>query len=664
MRLENPGLDFELAKTQEWLETNGLGGFASSTVLGMNTRRYHGLLTAALRPPVERTVLLSKMEERLVVNGEVYELSVNQYPGALHPKGHHYLQEFRLDPFPSFVYAAGGVRIQKSVFLVYGENTVVIEYELLDGNAASLEVVPLVAFRDYHSLTHRNDSLNNQVTLFDARATIAPYPNMPPLHFAHNARSARAESNWYFNLEYPMEQERGLDFREDLFNPFRLTFELGAGKTAIVVASLVEHTADEAYALREAELQRRASIKSKAPVQEEFVEVLSIAAHQFLVKRGDLETIIAGYHWFTDWGRDTMISLPGLALVTGNHQAAKDILLAFAKSVDRGMLPNRFPDTGEVPEYNTVDATLWFFEAIAALLRYTGDYDFVKEHLFATLVDIFEWHQRGTRYGIGMNEWGLLECGEPGTQLTWMDAKIGDYVVTPRMGMPVEIQALWYNALCFLSHLSRVFDRPEFSTVTEEIATRAKRSFGEMFWNHSTGCLYDVVTRQGGEKSIRPNQILAGSLTFPILSATRMRLVLEVVERELLTPKGLRSLARSETGYQGKCTGHQWQRDTAYHQGTVWSWLIGPFVTAFMRAHCYSSEAKVRASAWIENFREHFHEAGLNQVSEIFDGEPPHTPRGCIAQAWSVAEILRASVEDLAGLRPELDIAGPVAAGS
>jgi predicted glycogen debranching enzyme len=452
--------DVDQARKLEWLETNGLGGFSSSSILCLNTRRYHGLLTAATKPPVGRLVLLSKIEETLVIDGRPFDFSANQYPGAVHPQGQHYLKEFRLDPFPTFVYDVEGVEIEKRVFMVQGENTTIVEYNIHSPGGTSdcvLELRPLIAFRDYHGTTHQNGSLNPAVRSANGVASIAPYDGLPELHFGHNADALDVTGNWYLNFEYAAEQERGLDAHEDLFNPFVLRFPAPHGTTATVIASTQVRPAARAPELREQEIERRNGIIQRAPSTNPLIQRLTAAADQFIVQRGDLNTIIAGYHWFADWGRDTMIALPGITLTTGRPDVARNILEAFAQSADQGMLPNRFPDAGESPEYNTVDATLWFFEAVRSYLQYTGDYDFVRTRLYSKLKEIIDWHIRGTRYGIHLDSDGLLACGEAGVQLTWMDAKIGDWVVTPRTGKPVEIQALWYNALCILPDVAHEF---------------------------------------------------------------------------------------------------------------------------------------------------------------------------------------------------------------
>jgi predicted glycogen debranching enzyme len=633
--------------SREWLETNGIGGFSSSTISGLNTRRYHGLLTAATRPPVGRFVLLSKLEETLLIDGRRYELSANQYPDVIHPQGFNYQTSFRLDPFPTFTYEIEGTRFEKSVFMVAGENTTVVQYHVASNDKGiKLEVRPLMAFRDYHTTTHENGALNPQVETENGQTTFRPYSNLPALHLAHDPAEIDPNGFWYRNFQYAVEQERGLDFAEDMFSPCALTFALNAAKTVTIIASTERHDAGNADSYREAEIERRSTINKQTNATNELVVALTAAANQFVVARERGETVIAGYHWFADWGRDTMIALPGLTLVNGRYDIARNILAEFATHVDQGMLPNRFPDAGEAPEYNTVDATLWFFEAVRSFLQYTDDYEFVRTHLYAVLKDILHWHVKGTRYQIHVDDDGLLFSGEPGVQLTWMDAKVGDRVVTPRYGKPVEIQALWYNALRIMEYLATKFNEPDAKDEYAAIADKALASFNAIFWNEQRGCLYDVVNGENRDASIRPNQVIAISLPNTMLSKERAASVLRVIERELLTPRGLRTLSPADPNYIGRYEGGPASRDGAYHQGTVWPWLMGPYITAYTRTFGNKAGRKF-TSLWLENFQEHLHEACLGQVSEIFDGDAPHTPRGCVAQAWSVAELLRAIVEDV-----------------
>jgi predicted glycogen debranching enzyme len=648
--------DLDAASRREWLETNGLGGFASSTILGLNTRRYHGLLIAATNPPVGRMVLLSKLEETLVIDGRRYELSLNHYPGVIHPQGHLYLKQFGLDPFPVFTYEIEGVEVRKSIFMIHGENSTAVHYELLKRkpipSTIVLEVRTLVAFRDYHSTTHENSAISHTVTRQAGQVSFSAYDGVPALHFAHDADDVDSGSFWYRNFEYQAERERGLDFREDLYSPFSLVYDLGDRSSATIIASTEVRYSSSLHEYRQAEIERRRKIIDSSPHESEVVRALVAAADQFIVARGKHKTIIAGYHWFGDWGRDTMIALPGLTLVTGRIDVAKSILFEFVKHVDQGMLPNRFTEAGETPEYNTVDATLWYFEAIRALGEYSGDYDFIRANFYEALVEIIEWHIRGTRYGIKTDDDGLLMSGEPGVQLTWMDAKVGDYVVTPRHGKAVEIQALWYNALRVMEAVASRFNDLANQNRFGDMSATAKRSFDNLFWNEEADCLYDSVNGDQRDGAIRPNQILAVSLKHSMLSREKARRVVGVVERELLTPSGLRSLAASDPAYRPRYEGGVWERDTAYHQGTVWPWLLGPFITAYVRANGRSKGARKRAMELLAPIHDHLLSAGLGQVSEIMDAESPHEPRGCIAQAWSVAEVLRALVEDVFAVKP------------
>ena len=600
--------------------------------------------------------MLSKLEETIVVDGQRFELSANCYPGTIQPTGFTFLKNFRLDPFPLFTFEAGNIRLEKAIFMIHGENTVVVDYSVtqLHANAGDsvnpsevlLELKPLIAFRDYHSTSKRNSVINAWYQTERGCVTLIPYPEMPALFLSHNADSVATTGYWYNDFIYEGEIERGFDDAEDLFNPCQLTFDLAKQSRVGVVASTERHDAARIPELRHGEIERRRSVVAPTRFNDPLVRSLVTAADQFVVGRDDGQTIIAGYHWFGDWGRDTMIALPGLTLLTGRIDVAQSILSEFAKHVDKGMLPNRFPDSGETPEYNTVDATLWFFEAIRALVQYSKDFTFVGNNLYATLVNIIEWHVHGTRYGIKVDSDGLLHAGEPGVQLTWMDAKVGDFVVTPRIGKPVEIQALWYNALCIMRDFAERLGDPAHRDQFAQMASAARESFNEKFWSDETGCLFDVVSDDSTDPSIRPNQIFAVSLPHIMLDQTRARQIVEVVETELLTPVGLRSLAPSDPAYIGQYKGGPYDRDTAYHQGTVWAWLIGPFLTAYVRVNEGSRAARDQAAKWIEPFRNHLSDAGLGQISEVFDGDAPHNPGGCIAQAWSVAEVLRAVLEE------------------
>ena len=636
--------NFEESTSREWLETNGIGGFASGTISGANSRRYHGLLTAATKPPLGRVVMLSKFEETLTIDGNSYELSANQYPNTIHPQGFKYLKSFRLEPFPIWTFEVEGIGIEKKIFMVYGENTTVCQWKINSNfqtpNARFfLELKPLLAFRDYHHLRQATDDFKTGFEAAKNIVSVTPSDNFPALFFTHNAASVEKTSHWYRDFEYAVEKERGFDFRENLFQPFSLKFDLA--ENATVIASTRIDAVYKVGQLEAAELSRREDLIVRADAKDDFEAQLALAADQFIVARGDGKTVIAGYPWFSDWGRDTMIALNGLTLATNRTEIAQKILLEFSNHLSMGMLPNRFPDAGDEAEYNTVDATLWYFEAIRAYAEKTGDYDFVRENLYRELADTIGWHLRGTRYNIHVDTDGLLYAGEEGAQLTWMDAKIGAFVVTPRVGKPVEIQALWYNALKIMADFALKFGEEKDRQRYEAMAEAARQSFNAVFWNDAEDCLFDVVINGKRDGSVRPNQIFAASLPYSMLSIGQAQAVVEKVEKELLTPVGLRSLSPNDKDYRPIYIGSPLERDSAYHQGTVWGWLIGAFVDAYRRVYPHGNQSGKRVEEILAGFKDHLSEVGLGQISEIFDAEAPHKPRGCPAQAWSVAEVLR-----------------------
>jgi len=630
--------DYEAATSREWLETNGIGGFASGTISGSNTRRYHGLLTAATRPPLGRITTVSRFLERLIIGNESHELSACRFSGTLDAEACQYISQFRLDPFPIWTFTVGDVVLEKKLFMPNGSNATVVTYSVLgDPKGALLEIKPLLAFVDYHHLQHEDPKFQIAFRSRDAVASVRPYPEMPEVYFLHNAAAIEPTGVWYKSFEYTIEQERGFDSQEDLFQPFLMRFDFQRPAKLIVTTEQSILPSDQ---LEKDEIERRSELVKTAKATDETRQILTLAADQFIVKRGSGHTVIAGYPWFSDWGRDTMISLPGLTLSTNRHQVAREIILEFSKHISEGMLPNRFPDEGEEAEYNTVDATLWYFEAIRAYSEASGDYATVQEKLYEKLSLVIAAHVRGTRYKIDADTDGLLYAGEPGVQLTWMDAKVGDKVITPRTGKPVEIQALWYNALRIMEYLALRFGHAQDSARFASMADLAKLSFNSLFWNKSAECLYDVVGNGEPDASVRPNQILAVSLKYPILEPDRMQNVVDKVEAELLTPVGLRSLSPKDPAYVPFYRGSPYERDSAYHQGTVWAWLIGPFVDAYRKVYPQRS-GRIREQ--LAPLAKHLTEAGIGQVSEIFDAEPPHSPRGCTAQAWSVAELVRVS---------------------
>jgi predicted glycogen debranching enzyme len=635
---------FERASSREWLETNGIGGYASSSISGANTRRYHGLLVAATKPPLGRLVMLSKFEETVRIDGEMYELSCNQYSGKIHPEGYKLLAKFRLDPFPVWTFNVAGIEIEKKLFMAHGDNSTVVSWLVKDRKTAEskqieLELKPLLAFRDHHHLRRENTEFRRDYATTENMVSIAPYDAMPRLYLANNAISIEPRGHWYRNFEYAIERERGFDFTEDLFQPFSMRFDLA--DDAVVIASTEAKQINDAATLEAAEVSRRTELVREAGVTDEFEKQLVLAADQFIVSRGTGKTVIAGYPWFSDWGRDTMIALNGLTLATGRYEIAKSILTEFSKYISEGMLPNRFPDAGEIPEYNTVDATLWFFEAVRAYAQQTEDYAFVETRLYDKLADIIDWHVRGTRYGIHVDTDGLVYAGREGVQLTWMDAKIGEWVVTPRTGKPVEIQALGYNALCTMADLAAKFSKPRDQARYLEMAAKAKVSFNKLFWNNEQECLFDVINDGSADASVRPNQILAASLPHTMLSPKKAHKVVDKVEAVLLTPFGVRSLSPKDSRYIPVYSGSPFDRDAAYHQGTVWAWLIGGYIDAYRKVHSKDPIALARVREIIAGFKTHLTESMIGQVSEIFDGDAPHAARGCGAQAWSVGELLR-----------------------
>lgn len=635
--------DFQTTVNREWLETNGIGGFASGTISGACTRRYHALLTAATSPPLGRVSTLSKFEETLVLDGIRFELSSNQFPDAIHLRGFEYLKSFRLDPFPIWTFSVGGITIEKRVFMVNGQNTTVCRWSVLNVDSdfagqIALELRPLLAFVDYHHLQHQASGEQFEYSENLAIVEVTSSTGITPLYFFHNGRVDRS-GHWYRNFELAIEKERGFDHTTDLFQPFVLTFDLR--EAANVVVSTDSDNFIDAVDAEISEIDRRRDLIELAAPKNDFEKQLVLAADQFIVVRGSGQTVIAGYPWFSDWGRDTMIALPGLTLATNRPGIAKGILLEFANHISEGMLPNRFPDAGDLADYNTVDATLWYFEAVRAYEEHTGDHTFVKKQLYLKLAEILAWHLRGTRYNIHLDTDGLLCAGEAGTQLTWMDAKIGDLVITPRTGKPVEIQALWYNALRIMADFAGRFGHKKDEARFIAMADLARLSFNSVFWNDAEDCLFDVVENGNRDGSVRPNQIFAVSLQHSMLDAERSRMVVEKVEKELLTPLGLRSLSPNDSRYVPVYTGSPFERDSAYHQGTVWAWLIGGFIDAFRKVNGAVETTERRVDEILSGFKGHLTEAGVGQISEIFDAALPHNARGCPAQAWSVAEILR-----------------------
>ncbi len=639
------------AEEREWLVTNGLGGYASGSVAGSLKRRYHGLLVAALKPPLGRTVLVSKLDEVADYDGQSFALATNRWSdGTVDPHGYQNIEEFHLDgTTPVWRYGLGDALLEKRVWMKPDANTTYVRYELVRGSRLlTLALKALVNYRDYHSTTQAGD-WRMTIDKDHRGLRIVAFDGATPFYLFSADATVDPAHDWYRDFCLSIARYRGLNDHEDHLHAGTFHATLKAGESVMIVLSteaapeLDGRAAWRARRAHEEELLEgweaaNAEVARKAPG---WIQQLVLAADQFIVRRPlrddpEARSVIAGYHWFGDWGRDTMISLPGLALTTGRPEIARSILRTFARFADRGMLPNVFPDAGETPEYNTVDAALWYFEAVRQYWEATSDDGLLRE-LFPVLAEMVEWHQRGTRYQIHVDPAdGLLFAGEPGVQLTWMDAKVGDWVVTPRIGKPVEINALWYNALLTMARMAKALGQR--GADYEAQAARVRESF-QRFWNPDNGYCFDVLDGpNGNEATLRPNAIFAVSLPESPLTAEQQRAVVDVCARHLLTSHGLRSLAPSDPAYIGHYGGAPRERDAAYHQGTVWGWLAGPFALAHLRV--YGDPAQ--AAALLAPMEHHLNVHGLGTASEIFDGDPPFAPRGCIAQAWTVAELLRA----------------------
>jgi predicted glycogen debranching enzyme len=655
--------------TREWLVTNGLGGYASGTVSGVATRRYHGLLIAALPAPLGRMMTLSHLSEKVRPPSGHEALLAGDETGndSLEMPGADYLVDFRLEyGLPVWQYDIDGCTIEKQLVLPHGQNTVFLIYRLIAGDGpVRLKLLPSVHLRNHDASVSTPLPLPFTMTVCDDRYELCASGNLPRVRMLlHGERSAfTAETRIIAERMHRIEHTRGYDARGSLWSPGYYRVNLAPGHDAALVVSTENW--ETICALKPAdalaaERQRRKRLLSQAhpAARGGLAAEMVLAADQFLVKpsarmedsaraaaAGDeARTVIAGYHWFTDWGRDTMISLEGLTLTTGRHAEAGYILRTFAKHIRDGLIPNLFPEGENEGLYHTADATLWFFHALDRYVAATGDSGTLEE-LLPKLVDIANHHVQGTRFGIGVDPAdGLVRQGAAGYQLTWMDAKVGDWVVTPRRGKAVEINGLWYNALRHLEKWLRDCGREGEADRWREQAEKAKDTFNRRFWYEQGAYLYDVIDgeNQPFDAALRPNQLLTFSLDYPILDRSRWQRVLDVVRDQLLTPVGLRSLAPGHPDYKQKYYGDLRARDAAYHQGTVWGWLIGPYVDAWMKLHPGDAQ---QAHELLLGFDGHIDDACVGSISEVFDAEAPYTPRGCIAQAWSVAEVLRCLIK-------------------
>ena len=643
----------EIAESREWLITNGIGGYGAGTIAGVLTRNYHGLLVAALEPPVARTLLLTKLDETVSYDGQIYELATNRWAdNTIAPQGYVNIASFRLEgTTPVWQFAFGDGLLEKRIWMQQGHNTTYISYRFSRGSLPlTLSFKALVNHRNHHGGINTGAiKIDRQTENSLVIKTNAEAQNLYLLAVAPNQNNFKWSivNTWYENFALAVEQYRGLNPLDKHLHAATGEIMLQPGDELTIIAS----TEADSRIVKEKEQRDRTLYdlfysQNKLETAPAWIEQLVLAADQFIVDR-PLEdnpqgkTVIAGYPWFTDWGRDTMISLPGLAISTGRYEIAKTILQTFAKYVDRGMLPNVFPDAGDTPEYNTVDATLWYFEAIHNYYDATKDLELIRE-LFPLLADIVDWHIKGTRYNIQMDDDGLIYAGEAGVQLTWMDAKVDDWVVTPRIGKPIEVNALWYNALVCMAGFAKTLGQS--GTKYRELAAKTRSHFAK-FWYEAGGYCYDVIdSPQGDDASFRSNQIFAVSLpngksdVDKLLSPQQQKMVVDKVGQKLLTSYGLRSLDPGDQDYVGIYGGDRYKRDGSYHQGTTWGWSIGHYVQAHLQVYQNSQLAQ----SFLTPMANHLYDGCIGSISEVFDGDAPFTPRGCFAQAWSVAEVLRA----------------------
>ena len=633
--------DFKDLSSREWLVTNGIGGYASSSLCGANTRRYHGLLVASFHPPTDRRVLVSKIEEQIEADDGYFSLSSNVYPGVIHPQGYQWITSFTRDPLPRTVFQNENLAIAKTVFMRQGSNTTVVEYQNTGQRKFQLQLNPLLVYRDYHHLSHESPAWKFISSVQGKIIEVVPQPGLPSLWIRFTKGKFESRPDWYRNFQYGKEEERGLDFSEDAKSIGLITCSLLPEEKIYLVLSTEQKDMEGnplTWKKQEEKKVENTLIDNASP----FLRDLYKSGNQFLVQRQSSggNTIIAGYPWFTDWGRDTMIAMRGLVIAGGRKRMAESILETFLSYLDCGMIPNRFPDQGQEPEYNNIDGTLWLFVALYEYFEKFQDAGFIKR-IFPKLSEILTFHFEGTRYGIHVSKNGLLYGGEEGTQLTWMDAKVNGHVVTPRIGCPVEINALWYNALAIYVELGKQIGH-DVELINKK-KKKTKEAFRENFI-HRKGHLYDVIRMDGDpDAAIRPNQVYAISLPFSPLTPKEAKKVLAIVEKHLYTPFGLRSLSPKDPDFKATYTGDPWMRDHAYHQGTVWSHLWGEFALAYLKVHQYSKAAKYFIRIQSGTLEEHFyHHDGIQCISEIFDGGKPKEGKGCFHQAWSVGNTLLA----------------------
>jgi predicted glycogen debranching enzyme len=628
---------------QEFLITNGIGGYASSSIAFANTRKYHGLLVASYNPPTERKVVVHKVEERIKVGGEFNDLTTNKFGGGgIHPHGYQYLKNFSRQPIATWSYESDQWSLTKEVMMVKDSNTTIINYTNNGDTPIEIEVHPLFTYKDYHSVLRENDYDFYYVDI-DNGIKIHPFPDCPPIFFKYSTGKFTEDRAWYRDFHYDRSQYRGLEHLEDSYRMGLITTVIKPGKSFQITLSTEEKKLNAKATSVKKQLTTLYDEKASIASGDAYLQDLLISGDQFIVNRASTKskTILAGYHWFTDWGRDTMIAMRGLTISTGRKKDSESILKTFFKYLDSGMLPNRFPDNnGEEVEYNTIDATLWLFIVIHEYYEQFGDKTFVKRYL-KDLETIIDYHTKGTRYNIHVNNKGFIQGGEYGYQLTWMDAKVNNHVVTPRIGSPVEINVLWYNALMIFKTLSAEVDYQP-SIEVEDYIKLLKKNFKSTFLNKD-GYLNDFIDNNGNANAdFRCNQIYAVSLPYSLLNKKEEKTLVNQVNQKLVTGLGLRTLDEGNPAFRPDYAGDQWNRDTAYHQGTVWPFFIGEYYEAYLKVNGYSSKAKKIVRNQLLDLKNHFYNSDcIHGISEVFDGKNPTDGRGCINQAWSVATLIK-----------------------
>lgn len=629
-----------VAEKREWLVTNGIGGFAAGTVAGLLTRCYHGLLIAALAPPTQRTLLVTKIDESVQYNQKLYHLASNRWLGAtIEPQGYINIESFHLEgTIPVWTFTCGDALLEKRIWMEQGENTTYTHYTYRRGNSPlTLNLTAFVNYRDFHGNTQ---GFNWQMAIspLEKGVRVIAYDHAVPFYLLISQGEVFPAHIWYYRFDLAVERYRGLIDRENHLHGASFSATLKVGESVTIAASTRPDPNLDGQSSLESRYRYENSLIN--PQQPAWIQQLTLAADQFIVSRPlrdqpEGKTIIAGYPWFGDWGRDTMISLRGLTLTTGRPAIARQILLTFSRYLDRGLLPNLLPDGGEMPEYNAVDAILWYFEAIRSYFNQTQDFEFLRT-IYPALTEVIAWFRRGTRYNIHLDDDGLIYAGEAGVQLTWMDAKVDDRVITPRIGKPVEINALWFNALKIMVQFAQYLGMD--ATDYEKMRKMTLKGFSR-FWDDSLGYCYDVLdTDQGNDASLRPNQLFAVSLSVEeLLNFPQKKAIVDICTVKLLTSRGLRSLDADHPDYRGVYGGDRLKRDSAYHQGTVWGWLLGAFIEAHLKVY----RDPILAESFLTPMIDHLRDSCIGNLSEIFDGNAPFTPRGAFAQAWTVAEVLR-----------------------